>query len=506
MRGLNTQRGLASALAFLLAMFLPVLSIAAERMALVIGMSSYQNVVALPNAAGDARSVADTLKTIGFDVTTAIDQPLGNLVKTINDFSFRAETADIAMIYYAGHGVEVGGENYLIPVDIKLEKFEDMGTQALPLQSLLGAVGGARRLRVVILDSCRNNPFAEPAKYGEKSAVPGLVMTAADNVREGRLKAPSPDQGTLVVYAAKAGEVAMDGNDGHSPFARALIDQLPDSHAEIGMMFRKVRDEVMKETASQQEPHFYGSLPGIPYFLADPAANIAALSDRKVAWGSLGNDQAQQLAALAGGGNVRAMIGLGYMSLDASKDRFAPDKAFKYFSDAADQGDPEAMFELAKLYEKGIGVTQDMDKALSLYMRSADLGFADAINDLGFFYYQGASGVPRDPAKGIALFLKAADLKHPQAMYNVASLIDDGVIKGKTPDDAAHYLYAALRSGVHDVLQQLSDRPLQFKLATRKALQKILAENKFYAGTIDGGFGKTTQRSLRLAYGEEKQN
>jgi len=160
------------------------------------------------------------------------------------------------------------------------------------------------------------------------------------------------------------------------------------------------------------------------------------------------------------------------------------------------------MFELGKLYEKGIGTNQDFGKALELYRKSADLGFADALNDLGFLYYQGATGLPRDQAKGIELFLKAADMRHPQAMYNVASLIDDGVIKGKTPNDAARYLYAALRSGVKDVLDQLTERPTQFKPATRKALQQLLADNKFYAGGIDGNIGKGTQRSLRLAFGE----
>lgn len=487
-------------LALVLAVGQPAL--AAGRVALVIGMSGYRNVVPLENAGNDAKGVAATLKSIGFDVTEAIDEPLGGLVKAINDFSFRSETADIALVYYAGHGIEVAGENFLIPVDVSLGRLEEIGQQALPLDSLLSAVGGARKLRVVILDSCRNNPFAEPSKFNEKAATPGIVMTAADDVREGRLAAPTPEQGTLVVYAAKAGDVALDGEGGHSPFARALIDRLPDKDTEIGMVFRKVRDEVMAQTQNRQEPHFYGSLPGIPYFLAGGDAAVASLADRRTAWGSLGDTQRLQLASLAEGGNVRALIGLGYMSLAPGKDRFDPEKAFRYFSDAADKGDPEAMFELAKLYEKGIGTKQDFGKALALYRRSADRGFADALNDLGFFYYQGAEGVKRNPEKAIALFVRAADLKHPQAMYNVASLIDDGLIKDRTPEDAARYLYAALRSGVRDVLTQLTDRPEQFKLATRKALQMLLAQNGFYGGAIDGGFGKGTTRSLKLAYGE----
>ncbi len=132
----------------------------------------------------------------------------------------------------------------------------------------------------------------------------------------------------------------------------------------------------------------------------------------------------------------------------------------------------------------------------------ADLGFADAINDLGFLYYQGAEGLPRDPARAIELFVRAADLRHPQAMFNVAALIDDGLVPGKTPEDAAAYLYKALRSGVADVLDQLTSRPTMFKPQTRRALQAELQRNRFYAGAIDGDIGAGTQRSMRIAFGQ----
>jgi len=479
---------------------------AGPRVALVIGMSKYKNIPSLANTVSDATAIAEKLKALGFEVDTSIDQPLAQLVETINSFSFRAETSDIAMVYYAGHGVELNGENFLIPVDIKIAKPEQIASQAITLKMLLKSVENARKLRVVILDSCRNNPFADwPLQEVAKATSADFQTGEVTKLRVGGLATPSVDRGMLVVYAAKDGQVALDGEGGHSPFARALLTELPARNIEIGMMFRKVRDEVMAETKNKQEPHFYGSLSGVPYFLAGSDLNVASLTDRKTAWGSLAPDQELQLASLVDEGNTRAMIGLGYMSLSPEKSRFKPEKAFELFTRAATQGDPEAMFELAKLYEKGIGTEQNFPKALELYQKSADLGFADAINDLGFLYYQGASGLPRDQAKGVQLFLKAADLRHPQAMYNVAALIDDGVIKGKTPDDAAHYLYAALRSGVKDVLNQLTERPNQFKPATRKALQAVLAKNKFYVGSIDGSIGKGTQRSMRIAFGENVQ-
>jgi hypothetical protein len=479
-------------------------SAAASRIALVIGMSKYQNIARLANTVSDAKEISATLKSLGFEVHTAIDPPLVELVKTLNTFSFNAETADIAVVYYAGHGVELGGENFLIPVDVKISKPEQIASQAITLKALLKTVENARKLRVVILDSCRNNPFADwPMQEVAKASSPEYQTGEVTKIRSGGLATPSADKGMLVVYAAKEGEVALDGEGGHSPFARALIREMPARNMEIGMMFRKVRDMVMSETKNKQEPHFYGSLSGVPYFLAGSDMNMAALSDPKAAWGSLAPEQELQLASLVADGNVRAMIGLGYMSLSPDKSRFKPERAFELFSRAARDGDPEAMFELAKLYEKGIGTNQDLKKAIDLYQRSADLGFADAINDLGFLYYQGASGLRRDQEKGIELFLKAADLRHPQAMYNVAALIDDGVVKGKTSDDAARYLYASLRSGVKDVLTQLTDRPNQFKPATRKALQAELAKNSFYTGKIDGSIGQGTQRSMRIAFGEK---
>jgi hypothetical protein len=507
MRALSRPSRLAMGL--LATFFLLVAAIAAEaspRIALVIGMAKYENIPGLANTVSDATAIADKLKTLGFDVHTSIDQPLASLVDTVNKFSFQAETADIAMVYYAGHGVELNGENFLIPVDLKITKPEQIGSQAITLKMLLKSVENARKLRIVILDSCRNNPFANwPVQEVAKATSANYQTGEVTKLRSGGLATPSVDRGMMVVYSAKDGEVALDGDGAHSPFAQALLNELPARNVEIGMMFRKVRDDVMAETENKQEPHFYGSLSSTPYFLAGSDLNVASLSDRQAAWSALKPDQELQLASLADAGNTRAMIGLAYMSLAPEKSRFKPERAFDLFSRASMKGDPEAMFELGKLYEKGIGTNQDFAKALELYQKSADLGFADALNDLGFLYYQGATGLPRDQAKGIQLFLKAADMRHPQAMYNVASLIDDGVIKGKTPDDAARYLYASLRSGVKDVLDQLTERPNQFKPATRKALQQLLAENKFYAGGIDGNIGKGTQRSLRIAFGETVQ-
>jgi len=465
---------------------------AAKRMALVIGMSAYTSIPPLKNTASDARAVGDMLQRLGFAVDLAIDIPLAQMQETVAAFSRRTETADIALVYYAGHGVEAAGENYLVPVDIDVKDPSRIPQQAISLSAVLASVEHARKLRIVILDSCRNNPF------------PTLVSAAAADgaaAAGGGLAAPDASQGMLVVYAAESGKVALDGDGEHSPFATAILEDLPRPNVEIGLVFRQVRDRVMALTANRQQPHFYGSLSGAPYFLASGDAAMAGNADKASQWQALKPDQEVQLAALAGEGDTRAMLGLGYMALTPDSQKYRPEKAFDLFRKAADAGDAEAMFELGKLYEKGIGTAQDTAEALKLYRQAADLGFADAINDLGFLYYQGTEGLPRDPKKAVELFVRAADLRHPQAMFNVAALIDDGLVPGKTPEDAAAYLYQALRSGVDDVLEQLTSRPAMFKPETRRALQAELRRNDFYAGAIDGDIGAGTQRSMRLAFG-----
>ena len=484
-------------LVFLVVLALASPALSAERVALVIGMSRYQTIAPLKNTVSDARAIAAMLETLDFSVDVAIDQPLVALQAQLAAFSRKAETAELALVYYAGHGVEAAGENYLIPVDIRVDNPARIPEQSISLKALLASVEHARKLRIVVLDSCRNNPFTA---WSGDAATSGAATKAA--LGDAGLSLPDPAQGMMVVYAAKEGTVALDGDGRNSPFATALLENLPVPDVEIGLVFRQVRDRVMALTGNKQQPHFYGSLSGAPFFLAGSDDAPGAIAGKAEQWQALKPDQEVQLAALAGEGNTRAMLGLGYMALTPDGDRFKPERALELFAAAAKAGNAEAMFELGKLHEKGIGTSQNIREALRLYEASAARGFADAINDLGFLYYQGADGIARDPKKGIDYFIRAADLRHPQAMFNVAALIDDGVIKDRSPEDAAAYLYQALRSGVEDVLEQLTTRPDMFSAATRRALQAELQKNDFYSGAIDGEIGTGTQRGMRIAFGQ----
>ncbi len=486
----------------------PALGLAdSRRIALVMGMSEYQTLPSLDNTKNDATAMADMLASIGFDVTLAVDAGVAEVEQLLDDFAFRSEVADLALIYFAGHGIEVQGENFLIPVDAAVKSNLDVQRQSMSLKRLLAAVDRARTMRIVILDSCRNNPLGDAIALGE-----GEIDTASTASTEGTrgagggMAAANPDRGTLVAFAARDGQVALDGSGTNSPYAVALMEKMAEPGLEISLMFRQVRDRVLQQTGNLQEPHTYGSLTGVPFYLAGAAegqvdvASAAAID----AWAALRPEQEDQLLALADQGDTRSMLGLAYIRLNPNEGRFDPKAAVSFLQRAADAGSPEAQFELAKLYERGTGVTVDQTRALKLYRTAADQDFADAINDLGFLHYQGGLGLPADPQKALTFFERAADLRHPQAQFNFAALIDDGLIADKGPEESAYYLYQALRSGSSDVLNLLSDRPTMFTDQTRRALQARLKENEFYQGAIDGDFGPGTQRGIRRAYGIEE--
>src|ERR1700726_3560072 len=139
------------------------------------------------------------------------------LITAVRDFASRAESADWAVVYYAGHGMEVGGINYLIPVDARIAADRDIGFEAVPLDQVLNAAERARKLRLVILDACRDNPFASQMKR---------TMTVASRSVSRGPAAIEPEAGTLVVFAAKDGETALDGDGVNSPFATAFVKTL----------------------------------------------------------------------------------------------------------------------------------------------------------------------------------------------------------------------------------------------------------------------------------------
>jgi uncharacterized caspase-like protein len=249
-------RGLFGSLKFWLAAGLILIcqpALADKRVALVLGNSAYQNVPPLTNPVNDAALIADTFKKAGFDLVE-LKQNLSaqETRRVLRDFADKSNDADIAVIYYAGHGIEVDGSNYLIPVDAKLERDNDVYDEAFSLDRILVTVEPAKRLRLVILDACRDNPFAQKMKK--------TLATRA--IGRGLAKVEPASPNTLIAYSAKAGSTAQDGASNNSPFTTALATHLTKPGLDIRRAFGFVRDDVLKTTNNRQEPYVYGSLGG----------------------------------------------------------------------------------------------------------------------------------------------------------------------------------------------------------------------------------------------------
>jgi uncharacterized caspase-like protein len=225
---------------------------AQTRLALVIGNSSYRSVTPLPNPVNDAKAVADDLRTAAFDVTQALDVSQADMRRAIKDFAAKvsAKGADtVALVYYAGHGVQVDGENFLVPVDAKITSEADIAKEAVRLADVMSALAAVpSKMRIVILDACRNNPFATTKQTR------GLAIVDAPT-------------GSIVAYSTAPGTEATDGAGAHSPYTAAFIEMAQQPRIQIEQLFKQVRLKVHEATKGQQTPWESSSLTSDFWFL-----------------------------------------------------------------------------------------------------------------------------------------------------------------------------------------------------------------------------------------------
>ncbi|MCK1357420.1 caspase family protein [Bradyrhizobium sp. 199] len=228
-------------------------ALAGNRVALVLANSAYQHAPALTNPVNDGAVMAKTLKEAGFNIVDyRRDLSALDTRRVLREFADATRSADIAVVYYAGHGIEVEGSNYLIPVDAKLERDTDVYDEALSLDRVLVAVEPAKQLRLVILDACRDNPFGKTMKR----------TVASRGIGRGLAQVEPTSPNTLIAYSAKAGFTAQDGDGTNSPFTVALSKHLTTPGLDVRRAFGFVRDDVLKSTGNKQEPFVYGSLGG----------------------------------------------------------------------------------------------------------------------------------------------------------------------------------------------------------------------------------------------------
>lgn len=246
--------------------FAPTDVLAAKRVALLIGNEKYEATSQLNNPANDVELMKASFEEAGFDsVTTVHDVGRQAMVKALRDFEDLATGADVAIVYYSGHGMEMNGQNFLLPTDVKLQTDKDIEDEAVGLDRVQRSLEGATKLKLVILDACRNNPFEQ--------SMTRSISTRAVSRGLARVEPESAD--LLVAFASKAGTVALDGEGKNSPFATALAKYLTEPGVDVRIALGKVRDEVVSVTNRGQEPFVYGSLGGAQIFLNIKEVNIS---------------------------------------------------------------------------------------------------------------------------------------------------------------------------------------------------------------------------------------
>ncbi|HTB03414.1 MAG TPA: caspase family protein [Bradyrhizobium sp.] len=436
--------------AFLLYAGMGSMAHAEKRVALVIGNSAYRTVAVLPNPASDARLMSDTLSSLGFFVVgggAQIDLDKAGFEAALGEFAKALNGADVALFYYAGHGVETHGLNLLVPVDVHPADEGDVFAQTIGLAGILDQMekSGAR-INLLLLDACRNNPFRS---QGVRSATGGLAQ----------MQAPP---GTLISFATQPRSVSLDGDDGHSPYTRALAATM--QHPGFGLFktFNEVGLAVEKATRGVQLPWVSTSpISGNFYFAGKPAppsietpaspAEPARLSDD-----ALRRDLVTDCDRLAGmpydTGHAPDVPGVEVDKINvaaagaACSDAIAqyPDvarfafeagrvamarkdyaEARRLYDKAAASGYPMAMNNIGALYEGGTGVPRNYAEAVRWYSKAAALGEPIAMVDLGWLYEHG-QGVAEDLAEARRLYETAANAGVPAGMNNLGLLYLNG--------------------------------------------------------------------------------
>jgi uncharacterized caspase-like protein len=244
---------------------------AERRVAFVVGNGAYQHTTMLPNPPLDAKAIAALLRNVGFDVIEGVDLDRDGVKTHLGEFAVKTQGADLALFFYAGHGIAVNGKNYLIPVDADLNsEFDVKFGAAIDIDVTLDQTMADAKVKLVFLDACRDNPFAEKIRSASRTRSV-TVLSGLAEMRSG--------EGTLIAFATGPGQKALDGKRGeNSPFTHALLQNLAEPGVEIRHALTKVRAEVSEETNKQQLPWENTNLTGFVYINGQAAAPMATAS------------------------------------------------------------------------------------------------------------------------------------------------------------------------------------------------------------------------------------
>lgn len=463
----RARRGIAAAFAVLAIMLVAGAASAETRIALVIGNSAYQK-APLANPKNDARVIGQSLGTAGFRVKLLVDADQQTMRQAILAFGRELRVGDsVGVFYFAGHGVQVDGQNFLIPIGADISDASEVPLLGVSLSELLLTMEGAQsRLNIAILDACRDNPF--PSRT--RSLVRGLAP----------VQSPA---GTFIAFATGPGEVALDGEGGHSPYSKALAAHIPVVGIPLEETFRRTRRQVLQATANKQVPWEHSSLTGEFFFrpkMAEPEARekpVARVDERHLAelaaWEQIKSSQDKSLlerhvatypdgifselvmlrlerlrqapspwASVITGSTVTAATRSdqvdayeqGLKAESRAGDAAGYLEAAKLYRKAADTGLAAAMYRLARLHDHGLGVKRDTQEAARWYRRAADLGHAPAMSALGTMFEFG-QGVTLDLAEALRLYRLAAEQGDGAGMTSLGFLFGQG--KGVARDQKA---------------------------------------------------------------------
>jgi TPR repeat protein len=502
-----------------------------KRVALVIGNSAYRSVSRLDNPANDAKLMADTLHGLGFTLVgggAQLDLSKAQFESALQKFGDQAQGADVDLFYYAGHGVQVRGKNFLAPVEASLTKEADIFVQLVDAEAVLSQMeGSGAKLNLVILDACRNNPFSG-----------GRVRAIAGGLAQ--MQAP---EGTLISYATQPGNVAQDGADGDSPYTKALVQTIREPGVGLFDVFNEVGLSVKRATGGAQQPWVSSSpIEGGFYFAGRPqgdAALIAANGDKAGARPSPDKkaaanmtiaslspardeqpppapDNATQIAALNAGPPKTAREDNEPESVSGACDRLASfrfdparptDSAGVDFDRseanravaacqaalAAEPGNPRLMFNLGRAQARAGGEAE----AVALFRKAAEAGHAGAMYSLGLAFAKG-DGVARDPIEALRWYRKAADAGNSGAMGALGFAYEEGAGVDADPVVAMLWWRKAAEAGDTPAMNRLG---LAYANGVGVAKDLARALNWFRKAAEAGGTKAMVNLGLAYAQG-----
>jgi hypothetical protein len=442
--------------AFLLCAGLPSAAHAEKRVALVIGNSAYQSVPKLPNPDADAKLMSDTLLSLGFFVvggSAQVDLDKTRFDAALQEFKTQLVGADVALFYYAGHGVETHGLNYLVPVDAHPQDEADVFSEMVSTSDILDQLEkSGTRINLVLLDACRDNPFRD---HGIRSNTGGLAQM------------PAPI-GTLISFATQPRSVSLDGDGGHSPYTRALVEAMQKPGYGLFKTFNDVGLAVEKATGGQQLPWVSSSpISGNFYFAGKPAPAIvnasttpaaitpepAATPVREMRF-SPPDDPLRQgivmdcdrLAAMPyDTGHPRSIAGLEVDKINVAAAAPACNDAMQRYPD---------VMRFALEAGRVATARKDYAEARRLYEQAAAGGYAMAFNNIGALY-EGGNGTPVNYVEAARWYQKAADAGEPIGMVDLGWQYNTGHGVKRDYAEARRLNEAAVKAGVSSGMNNL---------------------------------------------------